>query len=255
MAEALLSEATNRQALLRASNLFTDYSGRMFNCTAYEYAFWAKDTYMCDMLASYMDEETKSFLRRKIDNMEKNDITTGQKKGLVYQQSGIEHTSAHFDLTPLIQALRAYCDGYNSWYRNNNWGAINAAWMLVGKAQRNLPAHVVHEYCMSNRPFSAAIKFNVAPRPRLLTFYNCISSAYESWFPLLSPHSGLGYDFALFQAGTSIGVVAPACHGPSRESVIIDLVTISRFDIARTAGLRLSREKLNASVAAFGMSI
>ncbi len=46
-AEALLTaHPANTQTLLRAQGVFTDYSGRTFNCTAYEYAYWAKDTHM-----------------------------------------------------------------------------------------------------------------------------------------------------------------------------------------------------------------
>jgi len=50
-AEVLLTTTpANTQTLLRTPGIFTDYSGRTFNCTAYEYAYWAKDTHMCRML-------------------------------------------------------------------------------------------------------------------------------------------------------------------------------------------------------------
>ena len=66
----------------------TDYSARSFKkITAYEYAYWAKDT--------HMDDETKAEMLKPIDNIE--------VKGLSYEQDGIvvEH-SKHFDFNPLI---------------------------------------------------------------------------------------------------------------------------------------------------------
>lgn len=80
-AEALLiTIPENAQTLIRTPGVFTDYSGRTFNCTAYEYAYWAKDTHMCRMLEQHMNEETKVEILARIDNMEVTDPETGQKK-------------------------------------------------------------------------------------------------------------------------------------------------------------------------------
>lgn len=40
-ANAILKGSADIQTLLRAPGKFTDYSGRTFHCTAYEYAYWA----------------------------------------------------------------------------------------------------------------------------------------------------------------------------------------------------------------------
>ena len=49
-ANTILQASDDIQTLLRTPGKFTDYSGRTFNCTAYEYAYWAKDTHMRRML-------------------------------------------------------------------------------------------------------------------------------------------------------------------------------------------------------------
>ena len=137
-AEALLLAATpeERQALLRASGVFTDYSGRTFNCTAFEYAYWAKDIHMCRMLMSHMDDEPKAELLARIKVIEGLDTTPGQLEGLSYQQAGIEHRSPHFNLEPLKTALQVYVDGYDAWEAASDWAAMKTAWLAVGIAQR-----------------------------------------------------------------------------------------------------------------------
>ncbi|MDF1826753.1 MAG: hypothetical protein P1U39_00515 [Legionellaceae bacterium] len=98
-AEAILnaSAADNKQALLTTPAKFTDYSGRTFNCTAYEYAYWAKDTHMRRMLESHMDNETKTYLLDKIDEIE--------RSGLAYQQHGIAYKNPHYDVSFVLKDL------------------------------------------------------------------------------------------------------------------------------------------------------
>ena len=113
------------ELLLKPGNV-TDYSGRTFKkITAYEYAYWAKDTHMCRMLEAHMDEATKAIMLERIDAMERD--------GLTYEQHSVVIThSKHFDFTPLITALRRYVDGYDNWYATSSWAAMKAAWMEVG---------------------------------------------------------------------------------------------------------------------------
>ncbi|HHT0594848.1 TPA: hypothetical protein ACTXXA_003484 [Legionella anisa] len=203
-AEALLTTTpANTQTLLRTPGIFTDYSGRTFNCTAYEYAYWAKDTHMCRMLQSHMDEETKAFMAARIDEMERIEDATGQPVGLIYQQAGQEHRSAHFDFTPLKEAYQRYLAGYDAWYAARNWAAMDAAWLDVGKAQRDVPAHVAQEYC--RRDFPLRPELNDATLPRVFTFYNCTTGRAHSWFLLAGSNSGLGFDFALIRRGWVLG--------------------------------------------------
>ena len=183
-ADALLTASSgNKQDLLRTSGVFTDYSGRTFNCTAYEYAYWAKDTHMRRMLERHMDDETKVQMLSRIDEIERPDAATGQPVGLVYSQGGLEHRSAHFDLRPLKDALQRYVDGYDNWYRTRNLDAMRAAWMEIGILQRDLPVHVLNEYCHPDRSFSPPPEFNEETLPRSVSFYNYNTSREQALCP------------------------------------------------------------------------
>lgn len=240
-AERLLTTCPDAQQLLLTPSAFTDYSGRTFNCTAYEYAYWAKDAHMCRMLERHMDTATKADMSMRIETMERD--------GLSYQQQGQEHTSAHFDLTPLKIALQEYIDGYDNWDRTNNLAAMRTAWMKVGLAQRDVPAHVAQEYCRQDRSFSPLPSFNVAELalPRNLEFFNFETVDDESWYPL-GHSSGLGFDFALIRAGGRLpcgegdGVLWRGDSGPPGRR--IDSAAVSRLDEVRDADLRQSREIL-----------
>ena len=243
-ADALLTASSgNKQVLLRTPGVFTDYSGRTFNCTAYEYAYWAKDTHMCRMLECHMDDETKAYMLARIDEIERLDADTGQPMGLGYSQGGLEHRSAHFDLTPLKNALQQYVDSYDNWERENNLDAMRAAWMEVGILQRDLPVHVVNEYCHPDRSFFPRPEFNEEALPRSLIFYNYNTNSEQALFPLVvSDTAGLGV-FALIRGGRS------ASEGVQAEwrgvwATRRDLAAVSRLDEVRTVDLTRSRESL-----------
>ena len=194
--------------LLLTAGAFTDYSGRTFNCTAYEYAYWAKDTHMCRMLEAHMDENTKATMLVK--------VTAIDTVGLTYEQHGdvVEH-STHFDMTPLKTALQNYVNGFDAWDTANNYDAMGAAWMQVGLAQRDLPVHVVNEYCRPDRSFRPLPAFNEDKLPRVLTYYNFNSALDVPLFPLVvSGCSGLGVDFALImERETDDHCCLPRPHG------------------------------------------
>ena len=246
-ADALLTASSgNKQVLLRTPGVFTDYSGRTFNCTAYEYAYWAKDTHMCRMLERHMDDETKAYMLARIDEIERLDADTGQPMGLGYSQGGLEHRSAHFDLTPLKNALQQYVDSYDNWERENNLDAMRAAWMEVGILQRDLPVHVVNEYCHPDRSFFPRPEFNEEALPRSLIFYNYNTNSEQALFPLVvSDTAGLGIDFALIRGmGLVAWAVRVAWAGHGRREPGQDLAAVSRLDEVRTVDLTRSRESL-----------
>lgn len=221
-------------ALLHQGRL-TDYSGRTFHCSAYEYAYWAKDTHMCRMLERYMDDETKAQMLTRIDVIE--------ASGLSSQQNGEQHRSPHFDFTPLKEAYRRYIDGYVAWDAADNWDAMEAAWCDVGKAQRNVPAHVAQEYCREDRSFHPRPEFNETTLPRVLTFYNSITMRVDSWFPLTTPISL----FAVARGARCANLPPCEIASPLFAAAIatIDLVAINRLDEVRTTDLMQSREHLN----------
>jgi len=96
-AEAILQASDDKQTLLTTPANFTDYSGRTFKCTAYEYAYWAKDTHMRRMLERHMDDATKTYLLDKVDEME--------RLGLVYQQHGVDYKNPHYDVSFVLKDL------------------------------------------------------------------------------------------------------------------------------------------------------
>ena len=239
----LADNSKEAQSLLITPGVFTDYSGRTFNCTAYEYAYWAKDTHMCRMLEARMDEPTKAAMLKRIDAIEQN--------GLKYEQQG--HTvegSKHFDMTPLKTALQNYVNGYNTWNATRNYTAMTAAWELVGAAQRDLPVHVINEYCRPDRSFNPVPEFNEDTLPRILTYHNMNTNSVAPLFPLVAfGSSGLGVDFALFRCEDMAGGMGVR-RGPRSRNLAfqyggVDLTAVSRLDEVRTADLERSRENLS----------
>jgi hypothetical protein len=245
-ADALLTASPgNKQDIPKTPGIFTDYSGRTFNCTAYEYAYWAKDIHMCRMLERHMDDETKAHMLARIDDIERLDAATGQPMGLGYSKGGFEHRSAHFDLTPLKAALQRYVDGYDNWVRENNWGAKRASWMEVGILQRDLPVHVVNEYCHPDRSFSTRPEFNEEALSRSLGFYTYYTDSEQALFPLdISDSMGLDIDYALYRGKGGWAEGGGCRELPDRSFVDMDVAAVSRLDEVRTVDLTRSRENL-----------
>ena len=243
-ADVLLTASTaHQQDLLRSPGVFTDYSGRTFNCTSFEYAYWAKDTHMCRMLEGHMDVATKAVILKRINAMERN--------GLTYEQHGVlvKH-SKHFDFTPLITALTRYVQGFNNGYHRD---ALIAAWMAVGMAQRDMPVHVVNEYCRPDRPFDPLPEFNEENLPRSVRFYNFNAGSEQSLFPLaILGRSGLGVDFALYRTfDEARGIPGESTPGMAE----FDLAAVSRLDKIRTIDLTRLRENLEQGAADHGLQL
>jgi hypothetical protein len=218
------------QVLLTTPGTFTDYSGRTFNCTAYEYAYWAKDTHMCRMLERYMNDETKAKTVLRIKKIESQDAATNEPVGLSYLQNGSTHHSAHFDLSELKSALQAYLLRYNSWAEKK------AACLKIGMAQRDLPVHVINEYCRKDRSFFPCPEFKEDRLPRELLFSYWKTATNKMLFPLvLSTSSGLGLDFSLVRGKT-------LCWGTTgfTDSALMDFTAISHLDEVRTSDLSRS---------------
>ncbi|WP_347252214.1 SidC [Legionella sp.] len=264
-AEALLKEDIDRaQELLLTDNMsFTDYSGRTFTCTAYEYAYWAKDTHMCRMLEKYMNNTTKHDLLQRVQRIEElvGEGLFKTPRGLTYTQNGKEHRSAHFDLAPLKQALKTYIDAHTQSPKQSaaDWEALDILWVKVGLPQRDVPAHIAQEYCHPKRSFK-----EVSENPSLLDatdpnnlvrqlkFYNLDTGAYDSWFTpdSYSSNSGLGFSFAIFRVlGRPIGRGGTGVSAFVRG---IDLAAIEAIDKARTDDLKQSLANLTAPSSLLG---
>ena len=132
-----------------------------------------------------------------------------------------------FDFKSLITALETYVTNYDGWDSHQRF----EAWLNVGKAQRDVPAHVAHEYCRHDRPLDPRPHFGEENLPRHLKFYNYKTDRSESWFPLgVSASSGLGVDFALEwwslvgNGNTFGGAHGCATSGRGEEVLIIRLL-------------------------------
>ncbi|MDP1603340.1 MAG: hypothetical protein Q8M03_08760 [Legionella sp.] len=181
-----LLDASDDALLLQQTREFADYSDRLFNCTAYEYAYWAKDTHMCRMLEQKMDEETKAEMLERCEVMERD--------GLTYIQHGEEKNSKHFDLTPLVTALQNYADALRN---RADWSVMQDALRNVELARRDIPAHVAHEYCRLNCSFNPLPDFKEDFLPRVLTFYNWETERQEFWWGVMGITGWPGSDDAL----------------------------------------------------------
>ena len=221
------------ELLLKCGDV-TEYSGRTFKkITAYEYAYWAKDTHMCRMLETHMDNATKDVMLKRINAM--------KRAGLTYEQHGEVRNSKHFDFTPLKTALDSYIQGYDNWVAAGDWPAMDAAWLAVGLAQRDMPVHVVNEYCHPNRSFDPIPAFNES-LPRNLTFYNFTTGREHALFPLVvSADAGLGINFAVHRCRAG---AAGSGAGDGVAAARVDLAAVSHLDVVRTADLTQSRENL-----------
>jgi len=315
-AHAILQSSDDTQMLLRTPGKFTDYSRRTFNCTAYEYAYWAKDTHMQRMLERHMDDETKAFLLEKIDEIE--------RSGLAYQQDGVSFQNPHYDMSFVLKNLspdefrqlktiagqyspkikQATADNYqkipftateyeslkevleqhmptgffsffyispakaigdklqfdfyslitalenfvNNYAKCQTYHERAMAWLLVGIAQRNVPAHVANEYCRTDRPFDPCPEFNEETLPRVPIYSDYMRNVVPtSWFPLTSSSSGLGFDFAFLRRGGK-WVRAYIFGSPQADAlwgVSGDLTAVRHLDEVRTVDLTQSRENLS----------
>ncbi|MDR3491370.1 MAG: hypothetical protein P4M12_04905 [Gammaproteobacteria bacterium] len=265
-AEALLQKDPElAQALLQADNIpFTDYSGRTFTCTAYEYAYWAKDTHMQRMLEKYIliNEETRQLIFQRVQEIEKRVPSAGpsgflgrlfgastEPQGLHYttqdKQGRItEHHDTGFDLRPLICALRHYVDEYNR--RPNkteaDWEVLDKIWIEeVGRSQRDIPAHIAHEYCHPDRSLDDVNNNKTlldAANPdnlkRQLRFYNYETGNYDVWFSPASftLDSGLGFSFGIVPAPTGAGGARAWVAGAGRAT--IDAAALTAIDEVRS---------------------
>lgn len=272
-AEKLLKQnMEHTQKLLTGSNfLFGDYSGRFFTCTAYEYAYWAKDTHMCRMLEQYMDDRTKNDLLQRVQRIEE-PVGEGlfqAPKGLAYTQGGKKCHSAHFDLTPLKKALKTYVEAYNAcldaWDKTPSdlefiGKDLHLLWLKVGLLQRDVPAHIAQEYCHPHRSFHTISKdpsiLNTESTSdlifeRQLTFRPQHDMTDSSWFSPEhnAPNSELGVSFAVSRSSTPTAeakIVKHIAFLPNLSMVAVDSAAIEAIDHARTNDLKQSFANLSA---------
>ncbi len=135
-----------RPDLLMIKGTATDYSGRTFTCTAFQYALWALDTrYMCNMMLDCVPNSPDAKIIQEGLLMQ---LLAHEHGGIEYQLELRTVREKHYDFTPILTALKTYVDNYDHWYANLMWAEMERQWCrVVGLAQRYVPAHVAQHYC------------------------------------------------------------------------------------------------------------
>ncbi|KTC95854.1 hypothetical protein Lgee_2234 [Legionella geestiana] len=205
------------QLLLRKTNFTDPWTKEIFkDKSVFQYAVWAMDNQMYTMM---------------LDCLPQNEQGEEIRKGLLEQA---EAQKEHFSFQPLITALQTYVDNFEAW----DWPHRRAHWCnIVGGAQRDLPAHVRHEYCHPTRKFASVPGFTDNVLPRSLRFYNWVTRSWLNWD---RGTRGLGTDCAIFRGELPHAVASTSGVG----GFTLDLAAVTALCEVRTADLISLRQRL-----------
>ncbi len=133
-----------------------DHAGREFKgITGFQYALWAVDWHMWEMIRVYLDKEDPESAAIQCQAQES--LTSDQGHG------------AHFSFEPLMAAYQTYLDRFDALCQARNWEELDRLWIHgIGGAQRAVVAHVAQEYCHPARGFDPVPDFQAKPFPRQL---------------------------------------------------------------------------------------
>ncbi len=216
--------------LLLLSGEVKDLSGREFKqITAFQYALWAVDWHMWTMIQKYLSKENQGI----------------QLRGLEIRSTAY---GKHFTLTGLTNALELYVAliQHGHWILNRR---AEPYWSQgVGREQKLLPAHVVNEYCHSDRAFDPCPKEwwkSQLPRTR--------ETESMSWFTPLASGVELGSVYAFYRGNTKRVVhcrdsewpfydINPE-YAPVTKGVIADLKALQSLWEVRTQQLKLLKSQ------------
>ncbi|MGQ3892784.1 hypothetical protein [Legionella sp. CNM-4043-24] len=209
--------------LLLETGAAIDIAGYQFTGTAFEYAVWAMDTHMYTMM---------------LDCLPQNEQGEEIRKGLLEQA---EAQKEHFNFQPLITALQTYVDNFNAW----DWPQRQEHWCkVVGLTQRDLPAHVRHEYCYPDRSFSPVPNFTEKVLPRSLRFFNWVTDSWDNWD---AGAAGLGSNFAILR-GRDAGAFLPCGGRAAARGARHDLAAVTALCKVRTADLISLTQRLQVPI-------
>lgn len=123
------------------SGKLRDCANRTFEqVTGFQYAVWALDWHMWTMILKYLSKEKAAEQAKSMRTV-----------------SWVQEHGASASWQNLIDALQAYVKHYGTWTIDQCQEHWNKQ---VGGAQRLLPAHVINEYCRSDRSFEPCPDFN-----------------------------------------------------------------------------------------------
>ena len=152
-AEAMLKQ---NPRLSLGQGTCTDHAGRTFkDITGFQYALWALDWHMWDMILPYLSSVDSDAAREQFEHQESVTSASGHGARYHYQE--------------LLDALQTYIDRFPALYSASNWDELERLWIRgVGGAQSRTVAHVAQEYCHPDRPFDPVPDFTKKPFPRQL---------------------------------------------------------------------------------------
>lgn len=222
-AEELIKKDKN---LLLHAGTVKDLSGREFKgITAFQYALWALDWHMWTMIQKHLPKEAQAEQFQALE-------TKGTAHG------------KHFSLQGLTDALQVYVDNAEKW--NYDQRAEDQWCKKVGGAQKQLPAHVVNEYCRRDRPFGPCPQEweSKLPRSREIDVWDSTQSKYVkgSWFIPPSSKDGLGLNYAGTRAWEDESTCG--CGAWSGQYLRADLKALQSLWKTRTQQLELLRSQL-----------
>ncbi len=137
-AEAMLKV---NPSLVLAYGKMTDSAGRQFKrITAFQYALWALDAHMWEMLLKYFKEKHTRL---------------AYEQWVELDSQGTEH-GKEISWAPLIRALKTCNDNFKKWSEEQQAQQLT----VIGQEQDKLAEHVVSEYCRPDRPFYPTPQFD-----------------------------------------------------------------------------------------------
>lgn len=199
-AEALIKEYPE---LLAQKGTLTDLSHRKFdNITGFQYALWARDESMWNMILKYLSPE-QAFL----------------------QLSELEQTNSPHGSSFKMDRVNAAYTNYLSYYRTNilepklpldisgKDKMLQELFIAIGKEQRLLPIHFINELLVSDMTMSDSAKINnnfmtrnydLDRMMKVYRRYTWFSTVETSIYPLNDKY-GLGIDYTLLHGSFAQG--------------------------------------------------
>lgn len=179
-----------RPDLVAKRGLISDWSGRVFYCSPFEYALWALDVkYMCPMMLGCLPRnKTGEVLKRQLLEQAQ---AVGEN-GLCYKLDDQVYQEKYFSLELLKNVLKIYIEGFAIWSLSKQeeyWCTV------IGKVQLLLPAHIRQHYCDPEESFYDEPTFMKPKFTRSLKFRNWVGAELDDlWDGNLTR---LGVDFAI----------------------------------------------------------
>ncbi|MFI4919595.1 MAG: hypothetical protein ACHP65_08570 [Legionellales bacterium] len=215
----------------------TDCSARTFkNISAYQYALWALDRHMVREI-----EKTA----RDAKGLEGDSIRAAllvqrqelQDEGLSYELDGVLQPKAvAYDPQPLFDAYQFYLDSYDGLAATRQWKQIDNLWYALGKQQRLMPVHAIHEMLTPQRSFYPAPTFTEETLQRTFNLFNYVQNRNE----LLNLNE-LGINFSLLRGCGHHGAAGGVAGGCGMmHFAATDLAALKTLLAVRTMELRLA---------------